>query len=576
MASPYLPRHIANIPPRLPLDGTNYLVAWEDYRTGSDIYGARVSQSGVVLDTNGIAISTAISGQAFPSIAFDGTNYFVAWTDYRINPSYSDIFGARVNQAGIVLDPNGIGITAVAVLNNQYSPSVAFDETNYLVVWEDYRHGDTSDIYGARVNPAGVVLDSNSFSISTATGDQKSPSVAFDGTNYLVVWVDYRNDSDYADIYGARVNQAGIVLDTSGIVISTGEYYKELPSVVFGDSNYFVVWDGSPGGSFHIHGARVNQAGVVLDTNSIAISNPRFGEWDPSVAFDGTNYFVVWTDELSGMDIYGARVNQAGVVLDTSVNAIAIAPYPQWFPSVAFDGTNYLAVWQDERNGGRIDVYGARVNQAGVVLDSNGIVISTHATWFVYPSVVFDGTNYLVAWENQSDIYGAKVNPLGSVIDTFPVSTQTGSQTTLALAHGAGSQVLITYSGWTDSINYDPVNTMRIWGKFYPFVPAIAEENSKVRIQSTKLLEAYPNPAKSYLAVRLPYNADRQNLKIFDVSGKMVKEIATFPSVFASQSIGTRSALRNDTELKISLKGINQGIYFLRLGKETKKFVVTR
>jgi hypothetical protein len=473
MASPYLPRHIANIPPRLPLDGTNYLVAWEDYRTGSDIYGARVSQSGVVLDTNGIAISTAISGQAFPSIAFDGTNYFVAWTDYRINPSYSDIFGARVNQAGIVLDPNGIGITAVAVLNNQYSPSVAFDETNYLVVWEDYRHGDTSDIYGARVNPAGVVLDSNSFSISTATGDQKSPSVAFDGTNYLVVWVDYRNDSDYADIYGARVNQAG-------------------------------------------------------------------------------------------------------VVLDTSVNAIAIAPYPQWFPSVAFDGTNYLAVWQDERNGGRIDVYGARVNQAGVVLDSNGIVISTHATWFVYPSVVFDGTNYLVAWENQSDIYGAKVNPLGSVIDTFPVSTQTGSQTTLALAHGAGNQVLITYSGWTDSINYYPVNTMRIWGKFYPFVPAIAEENSKVRIQSTKLLEAYPNPAKSYLAVRLPYNADRQNLKIFDVSGKMVKEIATFPSVFASQSIGTRSALRNDTELKISLKGINQGIYFLRLGKETKKFVVTR
>jgi hypothetical protein len=84
-------------------------------------------------------------------------------------------------------------------------------------------------------------------------------------------------------------------------------------------------------------------------------------------------------------------------------------------------------------------------------------------------------------------------------------------------------------------------------------------------MQSAKLLEVYPNPARSYLAVRLPQTADRQNLKIFDVSGKLIKEIAT-P---ASQS-------RNDREIKISLKGINPGIYFLRLGKETKKFLVVK
>jgi YVTN family beta-propeller protein len=79
--------------------------------------------------------------------------------------------------------------------------------------------------------------------------------------------------------------------------------------------------------------------------------------------------------------------------------------------------------------------------------------------------------------------------------------------------------------------------------------------------------EIYPNPAKSFLAVRLPLSADRQTIKIFDVSGTMVKEIATFPSV-----------TRNDglSETKISLKGINPGIYFLRLGKETKKFIVAR
>jgi len=87
--------------------------------------------------------------------------------------------------------------------------------------------------------------------------------------------------------------------------------------------------------------------------------------------------------------------------------------------------------------------------------------------------------------------------------------------------------------------------------------------------------EIYPNPAKSFFTIRLPLTADRQMIKIFDVSGKLIKEIAT-PSEFASTSFGTRSALRNDGEAVISLKGINPGIYFLRLGKETKKFLVVK
>jgi YVTN family beta-propeller protein len=77
--------------------------------------------------------------------------------------------------------------------------------------------------------------------------------------------------------------------------------------------------------------------------------------------------------------------------------------------------------------------------------------------------------------------------------------------------------------------------------------------------------EIYPNPARSFLAIRLPYSADRQILKIFDVSGKLVREIA-FPE-----------SGRNDrNEEIISLKGINPGIYFLRLGKGTKKFLVVK
>ena len=94
----------------------------------------------------------------------------------------------------------------------------------------------------------------------------------------------------------------------------------------------------------------------------------------------------------------------------------------------------------------------------------------------------------------------------------------------------------------------------------------IEEENSKVKMQSAKLLEIYPNPAKNVMRVRGPFSG--KTIKIFDISGKMIKEIEILRS--------TQNDEKVRSEITISLKGINPGIYFLKLGKETKKFLVVK
>src|SRR5205807_2453866 len=145
--------------------------AWGDARSGvadPNIYGARVSQAGTVLDPAGIPISTAANGQYAARVAFDGTNYLVAWQDLR-SGSY-DVYGARVSQAGTVLDTAGIAITTA--INAQYAPSVALGGATYLVTWQDYRAGANNDIYGARVNQAGTVLDTAGIPISIAANSQ--------------------------------------------------------------------------------------------------------------------------------------------------------------------------------------------------------------------------------------------------------------------------------------------------------------------------------------------------------------------------------------------------------------------
>ena len=79
-------------------------------------------------------------------------------------------------------------------------------------------------------------------------------------------------------------------------------------------------------------------------------------------------------------DIYCARVAAgSGRMLDPAGIRICAAADLQEWPAVAFDGSNFLVVWQDLRNGGDYDVYGARVSEAGELLDPGGFAVVRRA-----------------------------------------------------------------------------------------------------------------------------------------------------------------------------------------------------
>ena len=366
------------------------------------------------------APAVAYGHEFAPAVAFDGTNYLVVWEDGR--GAYDDIYAARVSPAGAILDPGGIAISTAE--REQREPTVAFDGANYLVAWTDYRSGTNTDIYGARVSRAGTVLDPAGIAIQTATGHQGPPTLAFGGTNYLVAW------DDGGRIYAARVSPAGAVLDPTGIAISMDpSALSSYPSVAFDGANYLVAW-GSRG--YDIAGARVSLAGAVLDPTGIAISTAVGFQFQKSaaVAFDGTNYAVAWerSTPSTNPDIYGTRVTPAGAVLDPTGIAISTAGYHQRAPAVGSDGSHSLVAWDDTRSGTGFDIYGARVSQAGTVLDAAGIGISTSDARGTTPALAFDGTNYLVAWEDLrpggNRIYGARVSSAGAVLDPdgIPIS----------------------------------------------------------------------------------------------------------------------------------------------------------
>jgi hypothetical protein len=462
--------------PTVAAGATNFLVAWEDGRnsgvSGADIYGTRVSPAGVVLDPAGIAISTAPSDQLTPT-AVGGTNgYFVAWADNRNSgTTSSDIYGARVSNAGVLLDSNGVAITTAH--STQDEPAMAANGGTVLVVWHDRRQsGSTSDdIFGSRVNftnNSANVLDLGGIPISTNSSSQKYPAVCALTNEFLVVWRDHRNfgqDSD--DIYGTRVDTNGVVLDSNinGFAICTNSASQTTPAVASAPGGALVVWSDArnPYTGNEIYGTRISNAGVVLDTTNVAISLSGAVETSPTVAFNGTNYLVAWADyrnvTVSGIDIRGTRVSTKGTVQDVAGINICTNAADQQHPSAASSGGEFLVAWEDSRNANTtgVDIYGTRINGAGTVLDPSGLAISTAPNDEAQPVVGGNATTFYVAWQDNRnnstapDIFGTPVSQ-GGAIGTpsgTPITQLNANEVDPAIAASA-TQFLVAWDDGSD------------------------------------------------------------------------------------------------------------------------------
>jgi hypothetical protein len=284
---------------------------------------------------------------------------------------------------------------------------------------------------------------------------------------------------------------------------------------------------------------RVSRNGQVLDPLGTYVKKDSLPRAYSTVAFDGENWFVTWTDghDFEYPEIYGTRVSQDGLILDTATIEVSAEPDYQMFPATAFDGTDYWAAWIDVRTGDTL-VYAARVSPAGTVLDPDGIEaggpVSTDWVWGVRPVVAeFDGTDCQLAWAQFGSIAGARLRPDGTVRDTFTtIRSSAACYPTLA----CGDEMLLTWTDWAGEVNGRTYNTARVWGKFGPF-PGIKEGRGTPNAES-RTLTATPNPSRGGVLIRCAGSfAGHVRVAISDASGRVVRRLATTDVEHGAQNV---------------------------------------
>jgi large repetitive protein len=460
--------------PAVASNGTDFLVTWQHHSsaTSVEIHAGRVSSMGVALDPTDIIIVPDAPGTVLmPSVASDGTDYFVTWSLTPGPGSPFDAYGGRVTAAGVVLDPGGIYIASTDAGSNRLT-AVASDGTGYLVTWQNVSSAASAglDVSGMRISSAGVLLDSAPIVLASDQNQEARPAVASNGTDYLVVWTDDRA-SDGGDIYGSRVDSTGLSLDPNGLQIAVAPGAQQDPAVASDGSSYMVVWsDARTDTAGDISGTRVHPTGTLLDSG-LAISTAPFGQTSPAIAASATGYFVAWTDARgANIDIYGSRLSSSGSVLDAAGLPVTTAGGDQGHPAVASDGTDYYVAWEDLRSGPTHDIYGGRVAAAdGAAPDGNGVPIAAATREQVFPTIASNGTVYLVAWQDSrsgvdDDIYGARLDATGAVLggtDPIAISHPAASQRRPAVGSN-GSDFLVA---WQDDRNgVDDIFGTRVTG----------------------------------------------------------------------------------------------------------------
>ncbi|HTN52066.1 MAG TPA: hypothetical protein VML50_06655, partial [Anaeromyxobacter sp.] len=429
----------ARFTPAVAFDGAHHVVVWEERdAAGSDVLGTRVAPDGTIADAIFLPVAAGPGAQLAPAVAAGPGGALVAFEDTGADLS-GDVAAARVGPDGMVLDPTPFLVSRSA--NRELRPAVAFDGTAWLVVWEDSRASGTrdADVYGARVAADGTVLDPAGFAISDTVAFEGHPAVAGCAGGWRVAWEDHRHGQP--DVFAARVDPGGAVLDPAGIPVATGGSPKGPPAVACAGDLALVAW-AEPGNGQWVPGrlaaARLLAGGKVLDPDGLALSARTSGE-PPAVAAGGDGFAVAWSflAPSGNGDLVTAFVPAQGAPGEAVL--VCGAPSSRGAPSLAFDGGGFQLAFEDARaQPGQLRT--ARLSPAGAPLDGCGIELAGLAGG-LEPRLAFDGTRHLLAFRDggSGELRGAALAPGGGLLETFSIAPAAdGQRAPAAACDGAG------------------------------------------------------------------------------------------------------------------------------------------
>ncbi|MEA2163695.1 MAG: hypothetical protein QOK37_1822 [Thermoanaerobaculia bacterium] len=367
-------------------DGKQFMAVWTDGRSWLNgccgVYASRIATDGTVLDPQGISLGL---GHGATGIAWNGASYVVVFfydngvsaaslsPEGRIEiPRFTLLKSARISTQSQVIASNG-SVTIVTADRAWLVLDARLQvlETHSLSGASVYRSGDGFTLIA---NSGIIRLDSSGHQIQTATSAASGSAIGCHKEQCIQVYPD-------AQTKHLTVASFDPVTQTSGKPVELPITNGPFSLVVISDGYLLVTNDNSM--------QRLDAQGLPAGA---AVPPCCRGAASIAAASDGVIVAVLRKVDST---LSVTMVTPTG---NREPRTVARSASSQYWPAITSSGSNYLVAWWETDGSyfGRVALDGTILDDGGKQLTHNGAGDSTTDVPSV-PSVVFDGTSYIVA-----------------------------------------------------------------------------------------------------------------------------------------------------------------------------------
>lgn len=409
--------------PAIAGSGHDFIAVWadsraHDYENGPapfpewDIYGARVGTDGSIDESGGVPVGPVWGWERSPAIVWNGSEYVAIHATVGFPPgAQRGVVFTRITGVG-PQEPVFVPLSAQRLV-------AAWNGSEYLVVMEVIEDGPNPRyVIRAFLADRDFHVLGSAFDVSDPATGSGMPSVATNGSSFLVTWHTVSSQTSSRQIRNAAVTRTGVVERTPEPLatfapLCCADSLWPAPAAWNG-YNYLVTWTEQ----FPVKARFVDEhAGIVSDPVTLAFTE-GVTTHAPAIAWNGTMFLVTfayendWSGPYPTSNLYGARVNESGLLLDQPYPiAISLAAGRQTVSAVAASAGRFAIAWED--NG---DIIVAVMDSStGTITPQRKLSRSLANQQHI--AAAFDGENLEYLWNEQSMVLFGRMTTTGQRLD---------------------------------------------------------------------------------------------------------------------------------------------------------------
>jgi len=315
----------------------NVYVVWVDDTTGRDQIHFKKSMNGGSTWLPEQRLTDSPNYVFDPDIAASGSNIYVAWTD-GMGEDYSEIYLRRSKDGGATWLP-AQRLTNLAL--DSQDVKIAASGLYVYVAWGYVEcPSPNSEIYFMRSLDGGATWKAIK-RLTKDAWDTGVLSIASSGSNVYLVWA----QDDMSKLCFRRSKNSGALWQVPKELERTGPWSL---SIAASESNVYVVWSTEGWGYYYIYFSGSKDAGTTWLPIKKCLANDQSYRGGTSLAAEGSNVYLAWTDEKPGNPEIFFRKSKDGGMTWKAPQRLTNNTKRDLSPHIAVSDTKIYVTWSEE------------------------------------------------------------------------------------------------------------------------------------------------------------------------------------------------------------------------------------